>query len=45
MNEAPILPIYHHARVFLMRPSVKGWHTNPLDTHAYKFVSLEAGGK
>lgn len=44
-EEAPILPIYHHARVYLGRPSVKGWHTNPLDTHAYSRVFLEAGGK
>jgi oligopeptide transport system substrate-binding protein len=41
MDEAPILPIYHHVRVFLMRPSVKGWHKNALDTWAPKFVSLE----
>jgi oligopeptide transport system substrate-binding protein len=41
MDEAPILPIYHHTRVFLMRPSVKGWHRNALDTWAPKFVSLE----
>ncbi len=44
-EEAPILSIYHHARVYLSRPSVKGWHTNPLDTHAYSRVFLEAGGK
>ncbi len=44
-EEAAVLPIYHHARVSLRRPSVKGWHTNPLDTHAYNRVYLEAGGK
>jgi oligopeptide transport system substrate-binding protein len=45
MDEAPILPIYHHTRVFLMRPSVKGWHKNALDTWAPKFVSLEPVAK
>ena len=44
-EEAPVLPIYHHARVYLSRPSVKGWHSNPLDTHAYTRVFLQAGGK
>ena len=45
MDEAPILPIYHHTRVFLMRPSVQGWHKNPLDTWAPKLVSLDPTAK
>ena len=39
--EAPFMPLYHHTHVFLIQPSVKGWHANLLDHHPYKHVWLE----
>lgn len=45
MDEAPILPVYHHTRVFLMRPEVQGWHRNALDTWSPKSVWLDASAK
>lgn len=41
LNEAPIIPLYHYTHVFLIRPSVKGWHPTLLDHHPYKHVWLE----
>jgi oligopeptide transport system substrate-binding protein len=41
LTEAPIIPIYHYAHVFLIRPSVRGWHPTLLDHHPYKGVWLE----
>jgi len=41
LDDAPIIPIYHYNHVFLIQPSVKGWHANYLDHHPYKFVYLE----
>ena len=42
IDEAPVMPIYTYTRVFLIRPSVKGWDENILDQHPYKYVYLEA---
>ena len=41
LGEAPLIPLYHHTHVFLIQPSVKGWHANLLDHHPYKHVWLE----
>lgn len=41
LDEAPLIPIYHYNHVFLIQPSVKGWHANLLDHHPYKHVYLE----
>ena len=41
LAEAPLIPLYHHTHVFLIQPSVKGWHANLLDHHPYKHVWLE----
>lgn len=41
LDEAPLIPIYHYNHVFLIQPSVKGWHANHLDHHPYKYVYLE----
>lgn len=41
LDDAPIIPIYHYAHVFLIQPSVKGWHPTLLDHHPYKHVHLE----
>lgn len=38
---APIIPIYYNAHVYLLQPSVKGWHPTLLDHHPYKHVWLE----
>ena len=35
------MPLYYHTHVFLIQPSVKGWHANLLDHHPYKHVWLE----
>ncbi len=41
LSEAPLMPLYYHTHVFLIQPSVKGWHANLLDHHPYKHVWLE----
>ena len=41
LDDAPLVPIYHYAHIFLIQPSVKGWHANLLDHHPYKFVYLK----
>lgn len=38
---APIAPLYFNTHVFLLQPSVKGWHPTLLDHHPYKHVWLE----
>jgi oligopeptide transport system substrate-binding protein len=40
LGEAPIIPLYHYTHVFLIQPSVKGWHPTLLDHHPYKEVWL-----
>jgi oligopeptide transport system substrate-binding protein len=41
LASAPIIPLYHNTHVFLLQPSVKGWHPTLLDHHPYKHVWLE----
>lgn len=38
---APIIPLYYNTHVFLVQPSVRGWHPTLLDHHPYKDVWLE----
>jgi oligopeptide transport system substrate-binding protein len=38
---APIVPLYYNTHVFLLHPSVHGWHSTILDHHPYKHVWLE----
>jgi len=40
LGEAPIIPLFHYTHVFLIRPSVHGWHPTWLDHHPYKDVWL-----
>lgn len=40
LSEAPVVCLYHYTHVYLMRPSVKGWHPTLLDHHPYKAISL-----
>lgn len=42
LDAAPLIPIYHYTHVFVIRPSVHGWHPTRLDHHPYKYVYLEA---
>lgn len=41
LDAAPCIPIYHYTHVFLIQPSVRGWHPTLLDHHPYKAVWLE----
>lgn len=41
-REAPLLPIYTYTRVALAHLSLKGWYSNILDRHPYKYVYLES---
>lgn len=41
LEEAPIIPVYYYTHIFLIRPSVRGWHPTLLDHHPYKTVWLE----
>jgi len=41
LDAAPIIPIYYYTHVFLLQPSVQGWHPTLLDHHPYKHVWLE----
>ena len=41
LDDAPFVPLYHYTHVFLIQPSVKGWHPTLLDHHPYKHVYLE----
>ena len=41
VTDAPFIPIYYYTHVFLIQPSVKGWHPTLLDHHPYKRVRLE----
>ncbi|HWA10123.1 MAG TPA: peptide ABC transporter substrate-binding protein [Opitutaceae bacterium] len=38
---APIAPLYYNTHIFLLQPSVHGWHPTLLDHHPYKDVWLE----
>lgn len=40
LDEAPMIPIYTYTRVYLLSPDVKGWFSNILDHHPYKYVDL-----
>lgn len=41
LDASPLIPIYYYTHVFVIRPSVHGWHPTPLDHHPYKYVYLE----
>ena len=38
---APVIPIYHYTHLYLLHPSVRGWHPTTLDHHPYKHVRIE----
>jgi oligopeptide transport system substrate-binding protein len=41
LDEAPITPVYHGARTYLIQPYVKGWVPALLGIHRYQFIDLE----
>jgi oligopeptide transport system substrate-binding protein len=41
-EECPMAPVYFYSRNNLVRPEVKGWYSNLLDTHPLKGVHLDA---
>ncbi len=41
MDQAPLIPIFHYNRVYLMSPAVQGWVPNLIDDHPYKYLSLK----
>lgn len=41
LEAPPFVLLYHYTHVFLLHPSVKGWHPTLLDHHPYKAVYLE----
>jgi oligopeptide transport system substrate-binding protein len=41
LDAMPLVPIYHYTHVFLIQPSVKGWHPTLLDRHPLKHVRLD----
>jgi oligopeptide transport system substrate-binding protein len=41
LREAPCIPIYHFAHIYLRDPAVQGWHSTLLDHHPYKYVWLK----
>jgi oligopeptide transport system substrate-binding protein len=40
LDAAPIIPVYYYTHIFLIQPSVHGWHPTLLDHHPYKYVWL-----
>ncbi len=41
LDQVPVIPVFHGARVFLIDPGVKGWIPNLLGLHRYQFLHLE----
>lgn len=41
LREQPIIPLFYYTSIYLVHPSVKGWHPNVLDLHPHKYLSLE----
>ena len=41
LEDRPIIPLYWYTQCYLIHESVKGWHPLILNSHPYKFISLE----
>jgi oligopeptide transport system substrate-binding protein len=41
LDELPIIPVYFNTRTSLRDTRVKGFHSNVLDHHPFKYVYLE----
>lgn len=40
VEAVPVIPTVFNRNKFLIRPEVRGWHSNPLDIHPYNAVRL-----
>ncbi|MEH6557004.1 MAG: peptide ABC transporter substrate-binding protein [Oceanicoccus sp.] len=40
-DQVPVMPIYTYTRLYLKAPELKGWYSNILDHHPYKYIYLE----
>lgn len=40
LNDYALLPLYDYVSINLVSDKVKGWHTNPLDVHPLRYISL-----
>jgi oligopeptide transport system substrate-binding protein len=43
LDAAPIVPVYFNTHVYLIHPTVKGWHPTPTDHTDFRYVSLQSG--
>jgi oligopeptide transport system substrate-binding protein len=41
LAQAPVAPLVHRARTYLIHPAVKNWEPAPLSVHRFKVVRLE----
>jgi oligopeptide transport system substrate-binding protein len=41
LDQMPIIPMYIYTNLSLVNPSVKGWYSNILGVHPFKYVYLE----
>ena len=41
MDAMPVIPLYFYTNSYLLRPSVRGWHGNPIDYHPFEDLSLQ----
>ena len=41
LREAPIVPVLHGARTYLIHPSVHHWEPSPVGIHRYQLVELK----
>ncbi len=41
LDDVPIAPVYFYTNVYLLSPSVRGWHGNPIDYHPFEELSLQ----
>jgi oligopeptide transport system substrate-binding protein len=40
LDDAPIVPLFHGARVYLIHPAVRNWQPTLLGLHRYQYVEL-----
>lgn len=45
LEESPVIPIYHFRNNYLIRPSLKNWHSNILNRQSYQHLYLDPEGE
>ena len=45
LKELPLIPIYTYTRVAMLKPHIKGWHSNLLNRHNPKFIWLDKAAR